>query len=104
LSEPTTTSRCGTDLRQAEETTMLTGNDVALAETAVALAISWHKKQPTDFNRREIQKLEALRKKLGEVLDRAAFEDDESGDVDVLEFDAARAEFLALRGNGVVLG
>lgn len=50
----------------------LTGNDIALAQAACALAIAWHKAQPTsDFGRNEIAKLTALSKKFNDLLDWA---------------------------------
>lgn len=46
----------------------LSGDELALAESAVQLAISWHKKQPpSDYGRKEIEKLDALNAKLSAI-------------------------------------
>jgi hypothetical protein len=46
----------------------LSGDELALAESSVQLAISWHEKQPaSDYGRKEIEKLEALNAKLSAI-------------------------------------
>jgi len=55
---------------------MLTGNDIALAQQAAALAIAWWKTQPeeaqqTTFAREQIARLRVLIKKLNEIADIA---------------------------------
>lgn len=48
----------------------LTANEIATADTQLIHALNWHKSQPkNDFTKAEIAKIDALRRKLNEVLD-----------------------------------
>jgi len=66
----------------------LTGNDIALANMELVLAIRWHEAQPkSDFNAKQIEKINALRAKLNRILDWAypdGYEDVEDGDETLL--------------------
>lgn len=49
---------------------LMTGNEFALAQLAVSLAISWHKDTPQcDYRDNEISKLSRLSTKLNKLLD-----------------------------------
>lgn len=85
---------------------MLTGNDVALAQMAVWLAVAYWKKQPpSDYGKEEIRKLQALGAKMDDILERAyptEASEMSGGDESVLMFDPAMTEFNQLRAAGVL--
>ncbi len=66
----------------------LTGNDIALADMELALAIRWYEEQPkSDFNAKRIKGIRALREKLSRVLDWAypeGYEDTHDGNETLL--------------------
>ena len=48
----------------------MTGNDLALAQASVQMALHWHKKQPNnDFSKQQIARLYDLNAKLDRLLD-----------------------------------
>jgi len=89
---------------------MLTGNEVALAQAAVQLAMAWHREKTadSDFGKREIEKLSALNLNLDGILNwayPAGYDDPRDGDeallvksMDKFGLVDGRAEFDILTG------
>ena len=73
----------------------MTGNDFALAQTSVQLAINWNKQQPQcDFCDQQIGRLTDLNIKLGQLLDRHSAEIERTDGE--CEFDVSDASHMTL--------